>query len=219
MATPLAMPRKIIPNSTELPYHITARCLNKDNFPIPISQVWNIMEDYLFFISNAYKIDVLSFVLMSNHFHLIARSPDGNLSEAMNYFMGETSRQISNASGRINQLYGGRFHKSLIDSNFYLHHVYKYVYRNPIEACISIRAEEYEFSTLHRKLGKGKLNFPISPDSFLQSDIDKVLRWVNETPASGEEDLIRTALKKKVFKVSGKNQKTGRTNALSSLEI
>lgn len=201
--------------STEFPYHITARCVNKENFPIPLQDVWTIMEDYLFFISHAYKIEIISFVLMSNHFHMIARSPLGNISEAMNYFMGETSRHIARQSKRINQIYGGRFHRTLIDDPYYLHHVYKYVYRNPCEAGITERPHDYRFSTLFLKIGRGRFSFPIEVDSLLHSDFTRCLNWINESPVETDSEVIRNALKKKKFEVKGRNKKTGKINSLS----
>jgi REP element-mobilizing transposase RayT len=190
--------------STELPYHVSARCRNKDYFPIPIEEVWKIMEDYLFFISNAYSIEILSFVLMTNHFHMLVKTPKGNLSEAMNYFMGQTSRCINEKAGVINQLYGRRYHRSIIDSNHYLMHVYKYVYRNPVEAGLSARAEDYPLSTLYLKMGKGKLNFPVLADTILFESPNFSLRWLNQAVDIGNKQIIKKALKKEKFELPKK---------------
>ncbi|WP_081111818.1 transposase [Bdellovibrio bacteriovorus] len=61
------------------------------------------MSNYLCFIHHAYKGEIYAFVLMSNHFHLLIRFPENNMSEAMTYFMRESSRMISRQAGRINQ--------------------------------------------------------------------------------------------------------------------
>ncbi len=53
------------------PYHITARCINKEWFRLSIPTVWSVMEDYLYLVATAFEIKVRAFVLMSNHFHLI----------------------------------------------------------------------------------------------------------------------------------------------------
>ncbi|QLY23806.1 transposase [Bdellovibrio sp. KM01] len=187
--------------STELPIHISARCKNREFFPIPIEEVWEIMEDYLFFIAHAFNIEILSFVLMNNHFHLIVRNPDGNLSAAMNYFMGETSRRINEKAKIINQLYGSRYHRTVIDSEHYLMHAYKYVYRNPIEAGLSRRAEDYPYSTLSRSLGNGRFNFPFSPDQILFNSINLTLQWINQNPTNENKQQIKKALKRKRFEL------------------
>lgn len=143
-------------NHSEFPYHITARCINRDWFSIDMPAVWEIMTRQLYFTNFAFNLRIHSFVLMSNHFHMIVRSPEANLSVAMSYFMRETSREITRRSHRINQTYGSRFHRSLI--------AYKYVFRNPVEAGLCNRVEDYEFSSLKGVLGERWLDVPISED-------------------------------------------------------
>lgn len=195
------MPRKIIPISTEHYYSISARCINKEWFQIPLEDVWKIMEDYLYFLSIGFNFKIKSFVLMNNHFHLIVKTPDGNLSEGMRYFMRETSRHIAKGSGRINQIYGARFYRSLISTNHYYTHAYKYVYRNPVEAALVESVLDYKFSTLGRLLGKGPLNIPIEYDEILfdSKNIQETLNWLNTTPTRENYKIIKTALRKSEF--------------------
>ncbi len=159
------------------------------------------MEDYLSFLYFAYKFEILSFVLMSNHFHLLVRTPLGNLSEGMNYFMRETSKQIGRQSQRINQIYGGRFHRSIITKNHYFMHAYKYVYRNPVEAGITDSVTQYQFSTLNRKLGLNPCYIPIAEDPILFDDVDETLRWLNTAPDPESYETIKKAFHKKIFKL------------------
>ncbi|WP_407652951.1 transposase [Bdellovibrio svalbardensis] len=163
------------------------------------------MSNYLFFISTAYKIEIHSFVLMNNHFHLIARFPENNMSEAMNYFMRETSRVISRSSMRINQTYGGRYFRSAITKPHYLEHVYKYVYRNPIEAGLASNAEEYPYSTLSILLGKKNGIIPLIRDPRLEPKLlESTLRWLNKKPVSEDKEEVRKALRKPQFTLTTK---------------
>src|SRR5689334_21017913 len=93
------VPRKNVPIHSTDPYHITARCINKEWFRIPLTEVWSLMGDYLAVIEHEFKILIHAFVLMPNHFHLISTAPDANISVALNYFMRETSREITRLSG------------------------------------------------------------------------------------------------------------------------
>jgi putative transposase len=127
------MPYKKHIEDPSLPFHITARSINKEWF-VDIDEVWLIFENYLYYLKVAYDVEIFSFVLMSNHFHLLARFPKANASLAMQYFMRETSKRISKPAERINQVYGGRFFRSAINTHHYYNHVYKYVYRNPVDA-------------------------------------------------------------------------------------
>jgi hypothetical protein len=137
---------------------------------------------------------------MNNHFHLIVSTPQGNLDEIMNYFMRETSRYISAECGRINQIYGGPYYWSLIKSHHYYLHAYKYVYRNPVEAGLSSRVEEYKFSTLSGLLGQNHLTIPMIEDEGLSDNFDSHIEWLN-VPYPNQEikSVVKKALNKKIF--------------------
>ncbi|MCB0340724.1 MAG: transposase [Bdellovibrionales bacterium] len=195
------MPRKPFINSSEFPFHITARCINKEWFHLPMPAVWTVMENYLYFIHHEYKIILHAFVLMTNHFHLIATAPEANISEAMNYFMRETSRNLTEASGRINQTYGSRFFRTLIESEHYYQHAYKYVYRNPVEAGLTNKVEDYPYSTLHGLMGRSHTLIPTTYDDTLFSDLEATLNWLNQPPQRDDLSAVQSALRKRVFKL------------------
>lgn len=193
------MPRKKLYRHTELPYHITARCSNKDWFAIPISEVWEIFSIYLHFISHAYDVRIHSFVLMNNHFHMLISTPQANIDESMNYLLREVSRSIGKASDRINQIFGGPYHWSLISNSIYYQHAYKYIYRNPIRAGLSRSVEEYKYSTLRGLLGFERLLIPAIDNLDLIQNPTSQLQWLNSTYDEEIQEAIRLALKKKEF--------------------
>lgn len=165
------MPRKKVPISPKDPYHITARCINRDWFLVKLPTVWDVMSDYLFLCHYLFKLNIHSFVLMPNHFHLLVTAPEGNLSQFLLYFMRETSREITRLSGRINQTYGTRNHKCLIKNYRYYMNCYKYVYQNPIRANLSSTVEAYPYSTLAGLLGLTCLTIPVAEDQLLFNPI------------------------------------------------
>lgn len=197
------MPRPRFINQTELPYHITARCINRDWFSLDKDFVWDVMTRHLYFLHFGFNIKIHAFVLMSNHFHMIARSPEANLSMAMRYFMVETSREITYASDRINMTYGGRFHRSLLGSPLYYLHAYKYLYRNPVMAGLCSRVEDYKYSSLPGLLGERWLDVPVSEDHSWESLYSRAetLLWLNRKPSSENAEAVRRALKKPTFKL------------------
>lgn len=208
------MPRKKREYSSIYPYHLSARCINRSWFRIPIDDVWDIFCDYLYFIKFAYKIDIHSFVLMNNHFHMLATFPDGNISECMNYFMREVSKEITRKSGRINQTFGGPFHSSLIKSHHYYLHAYKYVYRNPVEAGLCENADLYKYSTLSGLIGNSSLVIPVINDETLFSDFEGTLNWINKGYLNDHKEKIQAALKRTEFGFS----KVGSNRILDELE-
>lgn len=201
------MPRLQKIYSPEFPYHLSARTHNKEWFQLPMEKIWETLSDYLYFINEAYKVEIHSFVLMDNHFHLIARFPENNMGEAMNYFMRESSRRISRDCGRINQVYGNRYFRSIIQKAHYLDHAYKYIYRNPVEAGLCERVEDYPYSTLHILLGKRNGVIPLAPDLRLDGrHLEKTLKWLNEKPEEKDREEIRKALRKTEFSLTSRDK-------------
>jgi putative transposase len=216
IASALEMPRKLVTLQSEFPYHVTARCINKHWFDLPIDDVWLIMEDYLFLCQKIYCLQIHSFVLMPNHFHLIVSTPEANISKAMQFFMGNTSREITRLSGRINQTYGSRHHKCLITNWHYFLNVYKYVYRNPVKAGLCKRTDEYEFSTLFNLFGNRSTSIPIVEDTVLFDDPNQTMKWLNTKPLSRHEVEIKNALRRPVFSLA-KSRITHKASELETL--
>src|SRR5262245_49031235 len=142
------MARKLLFRSKDLPYHVTARSNNREWFTLPLRKVWRIFGDVTQIVSDRYGLLVHAFVLMSNHFHLLCATPEADLGQAMNYLMRQVSKAIGSETGRINRIFGARYHWSVIDNPLYFAHAYKYVMRNPVEARIVTEVESYSYSSL-----------------------------------------------------------------------
>ena len=181
------------------PFHVGARCINREWFAMPMDQVWMIMQRHLYFMVHAFDTKIFAFLLMSNHFHLLMSAPHGNLSQAMAFFLRETSREITFSADRINHTYSGRFFRSsLVNPHYYLQ-CYKYLYRNPIAAGFPYRVEEYRYSTLRGLLGLDQLIIPVKSDITLFSDVEGTLRWLNRAPNPEHWKTVGNALRKKHF--------------------
>ena len=80
---------------------------------------------------SSFGIEVIAFALMDNHYHLFLHSPDGQLSETMQ-FIGRAYTQEFNAHhGRDGALFRGRFHSVLVESEVYFGRLVRYVELNP----------------------------------------------------------------------------------------
>lgn len=144
-----------------------------------------MMCRHLFFMRHGFNTRIYSFVLMSNHFHLLMSTPAANVSEAMCYFMKESSRELTSLGNRINQTYGGRYHWCIIQKEMHLEHVYKYIYRNPVVSGLCEKVEDYPYSTLGGLLGIKPLWIPVEEDIKLFGNVRATLDWLN-TPSPAE---------------------------------
>lgn len=197
------MPRPLLIRSENHPYHITARCNNKEFFPLLLSDVWPLMLNYLKKTHDNHQLAIHAFVLMGNHFHLLCHTPKGNIDEAMHFFMRSTSVCINHRARLTNHLWGGRYRWSLIESQRHYYQVYRYIYQNPIRARIVARVEDYPYSTL-----QGEFPFPLHsfiPMSFAGAEGERI--WLNEKYEKEDIELIRTGLKKQQFDLNKKKLK------------
>ncbi len=183
----------------EFPYNIGARCINKEWFQIPLSEVWSIFCDELEETIQVHQLKVHSFVLMSNHFHLIASTPNANIDKCMHRFMGRSSRRLTARGNRINQTFGGRHFKCILSKTNHYLSAYKYNYRNPVTANICSFVEDYPFSTLKDKINN-QLSIPsMAEDLLFKDNPSDILKWLNTAPNAEKLEAVRHGLKRPVF--------------------
>lgn len=204
------MPRPHLIRTDEFPYHVTARTNNKEWFYVTIRECWDIFSEHLKKISSKYEAKIISFVLMSNHFHMLLRTPNLNLDDIMRDLLRDVSKEVGLRSNRINHLFGGKYHRCLINSDIYFAHAYKYLLRNPVEAKIVQKVEDYEFSTLRKFVKNGSLSFTCVdleefPNEYIPVETCERIDWLNEPYLKGHKNLVRNALRKNTFQFSKGN--------------
>ena len=112
-------------------YHVTCRGNERKNI-YQDSEDKRIFKSKLKVSQEIYSVEVLSYVLMSNHFHLLIHTPHGNLSEFMRHFNISYTSAYNRRHKRCGHLYQGRYKAFLIDADNYLLAVSRYIHLNPI---------------------------------------------------------------------------------------
>ena len=138
------LPRLTLPG---YPHHIIQRGNNRQ--PIFLS-----LADYQFFLAlieeNALKFNVAlhAYVLMSNHFHLLATpaTQDG-LPQMMQAVGRRYVRYFNDKQGRTGTLWEGRYRSTLIETERYLLACMVYIDLNPVRAGLSPHARDYAWSS------------------------------------------------------------------------
>ena len=196
------MSRRKTLHSYEYPYHITARSNNKEWFYLDKSLCWSIFCEKLNLASEMFQFQILAFVLMSNHYHLILKIiPEHKLGSIMNWLQTSISREINKKAGRINHIFGGPYKSSLITKTIYYAHVLKYVYRNPVRAGMCENVQTYPYSTLNSKDIKLNLNDSLNISNLLPKEECDYLNWLNTPLEKDYDEIIRKGLKKSKMKL------------------
>lgn len=195
------MPRKKLIYTSEFPYHVSARANNKEWFYLDKEKLWRVFVTHLNRIVVRYKVNIYSFVLMSNHYHMLIQvSEEHDLGVVMCDFQKSVSRTINKITGRINHVFGGPYSGTLITNEEYYFNVYKYVYRNPVSAHIVRDIQDYEYSSYSRP-NAVYLTRPVSGiDSLIDYSLGHLREWINEDVDEELYDSIKGGLKKTNFK-------------------
>jgi putative transposase len=82
---------------------------------------------------HTYGVILHSFVLMDNHWHMLAQTPLGNLSEFMRHFNITYTSHFNRRHKRVGHLYQGRYKSFLVEFDSYLSKVSRYIHLNPVK--------------------------------------------------------------------------------------
>ena len=97
--------------------------------------------------SELWKVKVISYCLMPNHFHLLINTPLGNLSRFMRHIDGLYTQTFNRKHKYDGALFRGRFKSILVNGDNYLLQLMRYIHRNPLEARIVKDLDDYQWSS------------------------------------------------------------------------
>lgn len=112
-------------------YHVTCRGNSGQNIFSNDADRSNFL-DLLDRSSDIYQVDILAYVLMSNHFHLLVKTPLGNLQGFMRHFNISYTSYYNWKHNQRGHLYQGRYKSFLVDADNYLLEVSRYIHLNPV---------------------------------------------------------------------------------------
>jgi hypothetical protein len=93
-------------------------------------------------------LEVHAYSLLTNHFHLLVRSPQGKLSLAMLRIQNSYVLWFNRRYGRDGPLFQGRFFSKRILSDLHWRTVLRYVDQNAVEAGLTHEARDYPYCSL-----------------------------------------------------------------------
>ena len=127
-------------------YHILSRgndrCdifLGDDDYEVFLS----VLEE----MSERFEVDIFAYVLMSNHYHLLIRTNQDNLSKSMQWVGTTYTRRFNLKHFRSGHLFQGRFKSILVQNDAYLMRLSCYIHRNPLRAGLVNRLSDYRWSS------------------------------------------------------------------------
>ena len=90
---------------------------------------------------------------MTNHYHLVAETVEGNLSQGMRHLNGVYTQASNRRHGRNGHLFQGRFKGIVVDRDAYLLELTRYVVLNPVRARMVEAPEQWPWSSYGAMMG------------------------------------------------------------------
>lgn len=127
-------------------YHVTSRGNErKDIFKSEADR-----EKFLAYLASAterYGAVFHAYCLMTNHYHLMIETPEGNLSRIMKHVNNSYTNYFNIKRKRAGHLLQGRYRAILVEADTYAAELSRYIHLNPVKAKMASSPEEYPWSS------------------------------------------------------------------------
>ena len=134
-------------------YHVTSR--GNERKPIFHEEAdFDLFLDVLTEVCDRFHWVVHSWCLMTNHYHLVVETPNGNLSAGMRQLNGVYTLKFNRRYGRVGHLFQGRYKGILVDKSAYLLELSRYVVLNPVRARMVDHPGHWQWSSYLYTLGE-----------------------------------------------------------------
>ena len=122
---------------------------------------------------------------MTNHYHLLVRTPEPNLARGMRDVNGRYAQAFNRRHHRVGHLFQGRYRAILVDAETQLLAVLAYIVRNPVRAGMCEEPSAWPWSSHRATTGESPPGF-LAVDELLAhfaSDRDRARRSYRELTA------------------------------------
>ncbi|MEA3523330.1 MAG: transposase [Campylobacterota bacterium] len=117
-------------------------------------------EDYTYFLElictgcEAFDINLHSYCLMNNHYHLLIETKKDNLSKFMRSINAKYASYFNRKNKRVGHLWQGRFKSWYVSNEAYLYILIKYIESNPLKAKIVKDLKDYKYASYNSFIEK-----------------------------------------------------------------
>jgi len=108
-----------------------------------------------------------AYCLMTNHYHLVIETVDGELSAGMRQLNGVYTQRFNRRRGRAGHLFQGRFKAIVIEKERHLLEVCRYVVLNPVRARLVKHPGEWTWSSYNGTSGTSAPHLVLTTDWIL----------------------------------------------------
>ncbi len=127
-------------------YHLTSRGDRREDIFLSDDDRRDWLE-VLGIVCARFNWVVHAFCQMTNHYHLLLETVDGNLSRGMRQLNGVYTQHFNRRHGLVGHLFQGRYKAILVQKETYLLELARYVVLNPLRANMVKSLDEWRWSS------------------------------------------------------------------------
>jgi putative transposase len=133
-------------------YHVTARGNEKKDIFRSHADRGKFLS-YLASAAQRYNAVIHAYCLMTNHYHLLLETPEGNISDIIQYVNGAYTTYFNVKRKRSGHLFQGRFKSIVVDVDEYALELSRYIHLNPVRVGMVRKPEDHEWSSYRSYAG------------------------------------------------------------------
>jgi REP-associated tyrosine transposase len=127
-------------------YHVTSRGDRREDIYLDTDDRKEWLQ-VLGHVCSRYNWVIHAYCQMTNHYHFLVETADGNLSKGMRQLNGLYTQRFNRRHGLSGHLYQGRYKAILIQKENYLLELTRYVVLNPLRADMVKKLEDWPWSS------------------------------------------------------------------------
>ena len=162
-------------------YHVICRA-DQDDVVFTNNKDKERFLEYLGDYAKQFSMRIHAWCLMDTHLHLLIETKKPNLSEFMRRLLTAYTVWFHKKHQTRGHLFSGRFKSLVVEKGEYLVEVSRYIHRNPVEAGLVKKAEDYPWSSMRGYAGKTQPGFIHTKETlyWFGNRRKKYIKFVNE---------------------------------------
>jgi REP element-mobilizing transposase RayT len=134
-------------------YHVTSRGNRREDIYLDDDdrETWLALFEQ---VCQRFNWRCHAYCLMSNHYHIVVETIEGNLSKGMRQLNGVYTQYFNRHHGRVGHVFQGRYKGILVEKDSYLLELSRYVVLNPVRAGMVNDAVDWPWSSYRAMVGQ-----------------------------------------------------------------
>ena len=134
-------------------YHITSRGDRREDIYLAEDDRREFLV-LLGHVCDRFNWRIHAYCLMTNHYHLVVETVEGNLSAGMRQLNGVYTQYFNRTHGRVGHVFQGRYKGILVERDSYLLELSRYVVLNPLRAGMVAELIDWPWSSYPAMVGE-----------------------------------------------------------------